>query len=61
MRLLRLLRLLRTNRIFRYSNPLYSTLKSFHDNALLYSLAFSAVGTATLIGGLALGTGFLPP
>ena len=54
MRLLRLLRLLKNDRIFRYSNPLYSTLKAFHDNALLYSLAFSAVGTATLIGGLSI-------
>jgi voltage-gated potassium channel len=54
MRLLRLMRLLKSHRIFRYSNPLYSTLQAFHENALLYSLAFTALGTATLIGGLSI-------
>ena len=54
MRLLRLMRLLKNDRIFRYSNPLYSTLTAFQENALLFSLAFSAVGVATLVGGVSI-------
>ena len=52
LRLLRLLRLLQNNRVFRYSNPFYGMFQAFQENALLYTMSFSLVGGATLVGGL---------
>lgn len=51
LRLLRLLRLLTSTRIFRYSNPFYSTIQAFQENALLYTMAFSFVSALTVVGG----------
>lgn len=51
LRLLRLLRLLRGARVFRYSNPFYSTFQAFQENALLYMMAFSFVAMLTVVGG----------
>ncbi len=54
LRAARLLRLLRTGRIFRYSNPFKGLVQGLRDNAPLYSLAFSLLGTLVLIGGLSM-------
>ena len=54
LRALRLLRLLRTVRVFRYANPFAGLARSFSENRLLYTFAFSLFGTATLIGGISI-------
>lgn len=54
LRALRLLRLLRTVRLFRYSNPVSGVLRSFQENALLYSATFSFLVTTVVVGGLSL-------
>ncbi len=51
LRALRLLRLLRTTRVFRYRNPFAIVLQAFEENGLLFALAFSVLGVATLLGG----------
>ena len=52
LRALRLLRLLRSSRIFRYRNPFAIVLQSFEENSLLFTLTFSGLGVATLLGGV---------
>ncbi len=52
LRALRLLRLLRTTRIFRYRNPFAIILRSFEENGLLFTFAFSVLAIATLLGGV---------
>ena len=52
LRALRLLRLLRSSRIFRYRNPFAIVLQSFEENGLLFTLTFSGLGVATLLGGV---------
>lgn len=52
LRALRLLRLLRTTRVFRYRNPFAIVLLAFEESSLLFVLAFSVLGVATLIGGV---------
>lgn len=52
LRVLRLLRLLRTTRVFRYQNPFAIVLHAFEENGLLFTLAFSSLGVATLLGGV---------
>ena len=54
LRALRLLRLLRTVRVFRYANPFAGLARSFAENRLLYTFAFSLLGTATLLGGVSI-------
>lgn len=54
LRALRLLRLLRTANFFRYSKPFHGLARSFRENALLFGLAFSFLGTAVLVGGLSI-------
>jgi voltage-gated potassium channel len=54
LRAVRLLRLLYTRRVFRYSNPYQGLTRSFSDNALLYSFAFTGLGVATLLGGVSI-------
>ncbi|HUV13593.1 MAG TPA: ion transporter [Acidobacteriota bacterium] len=54
LRAIRLLRLLYTRRVFRYSNPYHGLIRSFRDNVLLYSFAFTALGAATLLGGISI-------
>jgi voltage-gated potassium channel len=51
LRALRLLRLLRTTRVFRYRNPFAIVLQAFEENSLLFALAFTVLGVATLLGG----------
>ena len=45
LRALRLLRLLRTTRIFRYRNPFAIVIRSFEENGLLFTLAFSVLAS----------------
>ncbi len=52
LRALRLLRLLRSSRIFRYRNPFAILFQSFEENGLLFTLTFSGLGVATLLGGV---------
>ena len=54
LRALRLLRLLRTTPAFRYRNPLAIALQAFEESSLLFGLAFSVLGAATLLGGATL-------
>ena len=54
LRALRALRLLRTTEAFRYRNPLAIAQRSFAESGLLFSLAFGALGAATLIGGVSI-------
>lgn len=54
LRVLRLLRLLRTAKVFRYGNPFQGLERSFRDNALLYSFAFTLLGTSVLLGGISI-------
>ncbi len=54
LRALRLLRLLRTVQLFRYANPFAGLARSFDDNRLLYTFAFSLLGTASLLGGVSI-------
>jgi len=51
LRALRLLRLLRTSRVFRYRNPFAIVIQTFEENGLLFALAFSVLGIATILGG----------
>ena len=52
LRALRLLRLLTGTRLFRYSNPFYSTFHAFQENSLLYTMVFSFVASITVVGGV---------
>ena len=52
LRAMRLLRLLRTLRVWRYSSPFLGFTRAFQENALLYVLAFSTLGTEVLVGGV---------
>lgn len=52
LRAMRLLRLLRTLRFWRYSSPFLGFTRAFQENALLYVLAFSTLGTEVLVGGV---------
>jgi len=54
LRALRLLRLLRTVKVFRYANPFAGLARSFAENRLLYTFAFSLLGTASLLGGVSI-------
>ena len=54
LRALRLLRLLRTSRVFRYRNPFAIVVQSLEENSLLFGLAFSVLGVATLLGGVSM-------
>ncbi|MBM75075.1 MAG: hypothetical protein CMK59_06725 [Proteobacteria bacterium] len=54
LRLLRLVRLLTLNQVFKYSNPFHGLIDAVEKNALLYSLAFSIIGTATVVGGVSI-------
>ena len=54
LRAVRLLRLLRTPRVFRYSRPFEGLARAFRENGLLFTFAFSLVGTAVLLGGTSL-------
>lgn len=54
LRALRLLRLLRTTPTFRYRNPLAIALRAFEESGLLFALAFSVLGTVTLLGGVSM-------
>jgi voltage-gated potassium channel len=54
LRALRLLRLLRTTRVFRYRNPFAIVLQAFEENGLLFVLAFSVLGVATMLGGVSI-------
>jgi voltage-gated potassium channel len=54
LRAVRLLRLLRTRRVFRYSRPFEGLARAFRDNGLLFTFAFSLLGTAVLLGGTSL-------
>ncbi len=54
LRALRLLRLLRTVQVFRYSNPFAGLARSFAENRLLYTFAFSLLGTGALLGGVSI-------
>ena len=54
LRVLRLLRLVPARRVFRYRNPLAIVPRIFEENSLLFALAFSALGAATLVGGTAI-------
>ncbi|MBW1809454.1 MAG: ion transporter, partial [Deltaproteobacteria bacterium] len=52
LRAVRLLRLFRTVEVFRYASPFQGLGRAFHDNKLLYTFAFSLLGTTTLLGGV---------
>lgn len=54
LRAVRLLRLLRTPRVFRYSQPFQGLARAFQENGLLFTFAFSLLGTAVLLGGTSL-------
>lgn len=54
LRALRLLRLLRTTRVFKYRNPFAIVLHSLEENGLLFTFAFTILGSATLLGGLSI-------
>lgn len=52
LRAVRLLRLLRSLRLWRYSSPFQGFSRALQENALLYVLAFSALGIEVLVGGV---------
>ena len=54
LRALRLLRLVRTSKVFRYADPFVGLSRAFRDNSLLFSLAFTFLGSAVLVGGLSI-------
>ena len=54
LRALRLLRLLRGVKLFRYSNPLQRLVRTFQENALLYSSTFGFLMTVVSLGGVSL-------
>ncbi len=54
LRALRLLRLLRGVKLFRYSNPLQRLVRTFQENALLYSSTFGFLMAVVSLGGVSL-------
>ncbi len=54
LRALRLLQLLRTIKVFRYANPFAGLARAFQENRLLFTFAFSVLGTETLLGGVSI-------
>ena len=54
LRVLRLLRLLRTGKLFRYANPFQGLTHAFEEDRLLFTFAFSVLGTETILGGISL-------
>jgi len=52
LRAVRLLRLLRSVRVFRYSNPFAGLVHAFERDRLLFTMAFSFLGTIVVVGGL---------
>lgn len=54
LRVLRLLRLLRTAPLFRYANPFQGLTHAFEEDRLLFTFAFSVLGTETILGGISL-------
>ena len=54
LRVLRLLRLLRTAELFRYANPFQGLTLAFEEDRLLFTFAFSVLGTETILGGISL-------
>jgi voltage-gated potassium channel len=54
LRALRLLRLLRTGKLFRYANPFQGLTHAFEEDRLLFTFAFSVLGTETILGGISL-------
>jgi voltage-gated potassium channel len=54
LRVLRLLRLLRTAKLFRYANPFEGLMHAFEEDRLLFTFAFSVLGTETILGGISL-------
>ena len=54
LRVLRLLRLFRSTRIFRYRNPFAIVMQAIEENGLLFIVAFSVLGLATLLGGVSI-------
>lgn len=54
LRALRLLRLIRTSKVFHYADPFVGLSRAFRDNSLLFSLAFTFLSTAVLVGGLSI-------
>jgi voltage-gated potassium channel len=54
LRVLRLLRLLRTAKLFRYANPFRGLMSAFEEDRLLFTFAFSVLGTETILGGISL-------
>ena len=54
LRALRLLRLLRTAKLFRYANPFQGLTHAFEEDRLLFTFAFSVLGSETILGGLSL-------
>ena len=54
LRALRLLRLLRGVKLFRYSNPLQRLVRTFQENALLYSSTFGFLMAVVALGGVSL-------
>lgn len=52
LRAVRLLRLLRSLQFWRYSSPFQGFSRALQENALLYVLAFGALGVEVLVGGL---------
>ncbi len=54
LRVLRLLRLLRTAKLFRYANPFQGLTHAFEEDRLLFTFAFSVLGTETILGGISL-------
>ncbi|MBN2342132.1 MAG: ion transporter [Deltaproteobacteria bacterium] len=51
LRVLRLLRLLRGVRLFQYSDPIKSLLRTFQENSLLYAFTFSFLFIVVTLGG----------
>lgn len=54
LRVLRLLRLLRTAKLFRYANPFQGLTHAFEEDRLLFTFAFSVLGSETILGGISL-------
>ncbi len=52
LRALRLLRLLRGSRVFRYRNPFAIVMRTFEENGLLFTFAFSVLAVTTVLGGV---------
>ncbi len=54
LRALRLLRLLRSTKVFRYRNPFAIVFQALEENGLLFTLTFSGLGIATMLGGVSI-------